>query len=354
MKGNLGWGVFFITLGGIIFLCSLITCIALNYGPSDGIEGNTTKVLCSAIGSIPPEQSNIVTSNGTENDLIIRLRLDRLDMPNRELTCLIDLKVSKLFQENLWDSTENTTVADVSDNLRLKTEYENYMLPLEINECSSGATRTIQIPLKSLFMAKTESCPQPSTATEITLPMTGRPQLYPEDWYLLNTTFTLPWNGPIFPGQIKPPPGTCTAPPEIKVYSDVGLCNENIVMQQYPSNCGGVIKLLIRTGNFTRLYTWTIVLVPIYLLLIFIHLLYTNSERHRISITNLIAGLVASIIAVLPLRVVLVPSEIPGLTCVDLILALGMASIFALIIITYGFEIVSKASKKERRAKQEK
>lgn len=351
MKRNLLSGSFFIILGGIIFISTLSTCIALNYGPNDGIEGPVTKVPCSVTGSQPPEQSNIVTENETENYLTIRLRLEKLDMPNRELTCLIDLRASKEFQDNLWDIRENTNVADISNGLRLKSEYENYMLPLEINECSSGVNKTVQIPLKSLFLTKTESCPQPSTATEIILPMTGRPQLYPEDWYLFNATFKLLWNGPIFPYGIEPAPDSCVIPPEIKIYSDVNLCNKNIVVQQYPNSCGGAIKLLIRTGTFARLYTWIIALVPIYLLLVFIHLLYVNSDRHRISISNLIAGLVAAIIAVLPLRIVLVPSEIPGLTCVDLILATGMASIFALVLITYGFEIIGwrkRKVKKER------
>ncbi len=126
-------------------------------------------------------------------------------------------------------------------------------------------------------------------------------------------------------------------------------------MQQYPNSCGGAIKLLIRTGTFTRLYTWTIVLVPIYLLLIFIHLLYVNPGKDRLTISEIVAGLVASIISVLPLRLVLVPSEISGLTGVDLILALGMSAIFALILISYGIEIISKSKKiriKSQKAKR--
>jgi hypothetical protein len=323
----------------------------LNIGPGHGLKGSITTVQSSIIGSTPLEQSNVITSNDT--DLTIRLRLQRLDMSSRELTALIDLKVSDRFKEDLWDSADNTTIAD-SESLILKTKYENYMIPIEIRECSTGSSTIIQIPLKSLFAPINEICPQPSNATEIILPVTGRPRLYPEDWYLLNASFALPWNGAIFPGHIKPAPDTCTIPPEIEVFPDVGLSNKYIGLQQYPSSCGGTIQLLITSDVGTRAYTWTILLIPIILLFIFIHVLYINPETRKKSISSLIAAAVAAIIAVLPLRIVLVPPEISGLTCVDLILALGMSSIFALIIITYGFEIRGKASKKERGAKKER
>jgi hypothetical protein len=351
MKRNQLYGGFFIIAGSLLFISALMTCIILNSGPSHGLEGPTTTVPISIIGSAPVEQSNIITPNGSEGDLVIRLRLQGLSVSSRELTCLVDLKVSTRFKEDLWDSTENTTVADYTNGLTLKTKYAEYLLPLEINECSSGSSILVQIPLKNLFLPDTETCPQPSKAVQITLPVTGRPQLYPEDWYLLNATFALPWHGSIFPGTIKPPPGTCLIPPEIEVFSDVALSNKHIVMQQYPSSCGGAVKLLLTTNIFTRVYTWTIMFIPILLFLVFIHVLYVNSDFRGKPINNLIAGVIAAIIAVLPLRIVLVPSEIPGLTCVDLILALGMASIFALVIVTYGVEILNKANKKTKRSK---
>ncbi len=103
MKINLITGSFFILLGTVIIISALLTCIVFNYGPNDGIEGPVTKVPCSVTGSIPSEQSNIVDSNEAENYMTIRLKLEKLDMPNRELTCLIDLRASKEFRENLRD-----------------------------------------------------------------------------------------------------------------------------------------------------------------------------------------------------------------------------------------------------------
>jgi hypothetical protein len=89
----------------------------------------------------------------------------------------------------------------------------------------------------------------------------------------------------------------------------------------------------------TRILTYIMALVPLILALIFLHLLFFSTHAHTRDFEEYPEALIVTIVAVLPLRIVLVPPEITGLTRVDLLLGVGLIVIVAIAGWKYASEV---------------
>jgi amino acid permease len=82
-----------------------------------------------------------------------------------------------------------------------------------------------------------------------------------------------------------------------------------------------------------------VALVPVIFALLFLHLLFLHPRYRGLGLETFLVPLIAAILAILPLRLVLVPSNIEGLTRVDVALGAGLVLTVAVALAKYLWEI---------------
>lgn len=97
--------------------------------------------------------------------------------------------------------------------------------------------------------------------------------------------------------------------------------------------------ITVSRGLAEILYIYVVAVTPLVFALLFVHLLFFNPRYKHEPIQEFMAALVAAILAILPLRVILVPAEIGGLTRVDILLGVGLVAIVSAVVIKYVLEI---------------
>ncbi len=82
----------------------------------------------------------------------------------------------------------------------------------------------------------------------------------------------------------------------------------------------GSFHVSLERKTLTAWYVYSVALIPLIFGLLFLHLLFFSASTSRKRCSRVHQALIVAILAVLPLRAVLVPADIEGLTRVDLVL----------------------------------
>jgi hypothetical protein len=94
------------------------------------------------------------------------------------------------------------------------------------------------------------------------------------------------------------------------------------------SGDGDPLIFIIRRPFLMLAYIYCISVTPFILLISL--LLFARISKKRAEASDVALGVAATMVAILPLRLVLVPSTLPGLTRLDIIFGLGISLLVAL------------------------
>jgi hypothetical protein len=94
------------------------------------------------------------------------------------------------------------------------------------------------------------------------------------------------------------------------------------------------VAIRVRRTWFVQLYTYLLALSPIALIVVTLHL-GTRSRGTGATISSVVIPLAAATLTVLPLRAVLVPTDVSGLTRVDMLLGLEFTMMMAAAVLVY-------------------
>ena len=155
-----------------------------------------------------------------------------------------------------------------------------------------------------------------------TLSLLGQPRAFPQDWYELDDQVGVitgrSQNGSTLPSSIVMMSrdedlrvGVQTDPP---TYSFTGYPNQPAQHQFF---------FTVNRPTWIITYTYFVAAMP-FLLLITLLAFKRFAERKALEPSDAAFGLAAAMVAILPLRQVLVPNTIPGLTRLDLLFGLGI------------------------------
>ena len=210
---------------------------------------------------------------------------------------------------------------------------QKYLCPQYADDDMSlvDGTSQLAIPIGTLYSAQTFS-------QTMTLSITGDPSLYPFDAYQLNLFFTLNLPRELWSTQpMGDHHGMGILPLVVGVDTAISMQNYSLAFA-YPSDEPGglpVTDILIQRDTASKWYILGIALIPLMLSILFGHfLLSRRSPEKRLGLEALIA-LATFVIAVLPLRAVLVPPDVAGLTYVDTLLGLGLLLIVVVLATLY-------------------
>ena len=149
----------------------------------------------------------------------------------------------------------------------------------------------------------------------------GQPRAFPQDWYDAKESVSVvagrSQNGHRLPSALL-----LTSQDE-----DLSL---RVHMDDPAIYAAGSDQFIFNIGRpgLMQAYTYCIAVLP-FLLLISL-LLYARVSKKRADASDVALGVAATVVAILPLRQVLVPSSLPGLTRLDIFFGLGISLLVAL------------------------
>jgi hypothetical protein len=124
-------------------------------------------------------------------------------------------------------------------------------------------------------------------------------------------------------------------PLDATLTAGTGMAGKRITAEWPARNndkCLWGFRLRVEREAVAREYVETMLWIPFLFAAVFAHLLLFARQDGAPPLHEFMAGVVAAILAVLPLRQVLVPAEVSGLTRADLWLAGGIVAIVAVVL----------------------
>lgn len=253
----------------------------------------------------------------------------QLNPSNSTLDLMFHLHKDRVFTDIYVQSSRRlfNDAGDMNDPER--EQYQNVQAQLRIaTPFSQDVTQSI--PLERLK----------DFSTLVHLPLDGRPNGYPRDWYQGSAAVTviLPESLDFIPlGLEQGNPGQIVAVKlSIRAPSNTALAIyyklEHTIYINGPSSPElQEVHLVVRRDLLNRTFVWTMALIPLVLILIAL----TQISQPRRRAEGAIPLEAIAVLAILPLRQVLVPPEIRGLTTIDFILGTELAVFIGLIAVQY-------------------
>jgi hypothetical protein len=242
-------------------------------------------------------------------------------------------------------------VSNVQVNLKLHRENEEEYRKIQGPEgdvpgsSDQDAELRLEPPFSERIALKVPLSQLKDFNSSVSLPLhSGVPSQYPEDWYEASTwvSIELPDNWEYAGGSGGGGPGP-TIPVKLALQAErnTGILSYYSLDQKEPVSVAEMrlapiqrLRLRVQRDYVTRGFTWTMAATPFLLLV-----LTGITPLSRSSDSNPVSLEAVALLAILPLRQVLVPSEIRGLTPVDFLLGTELAIFIALIAVRYGISL---------------
>jgi hypothetical protein len=273
----------------------------------------------------------------------LNVDLTSLDVAARTISVRLSLSFSNSMVRHLW-FTDSPKSAGMPLLAAPRNKWADLLVSIQPTSClvnfgtaENCGTPVATIPLGDLvasggFTAATSGSSVPET---VTLPVSGWPNRFPSDVYDLDMndpgiaslpdSVVLITNNTIFAG----------VPTTVTIGADPGLADHTVTISEYSSTNGPVIDLHIGRPGLYQTTVYIVALLPLLLGIVVWHIWF-NRKQPSFDL-GFIAGLIAAMLAILPLRAVLVPTDLDtvGLTLVDDILLLGVLLIAVLMFFQY-------------------
>jgi hypothetical protein len=292
-------------------------------------------------------QSTLGPEHATDHKARARLtfEIQRLSPAERRLAGICRLEVPDALKRQLWDFQVKQAVAtwEGTSPPALQPQYQDAFLHLTILNRLHLPVVHKRIPLQSLFARPGyQNLDKEDFADPFDVPLDGMLVQYPSDWYWLNALVYIELPKP-FILSADGLGGAFYLPLEIRVAYSPGLEGKELIAVHQAANASPEIQTLevrIKRDRATRFFTYALALVPLALGVLLGHLLFLHPESAGLKTNEVLMGAAVILLAVLPLRPVLVPAEIPVLTRVDILLGYSIVLIVSLVFIKYGIELL--------------
>ena len=189
---------------------------------------------------------------------------------------------------------------------------------------------TLSLPLFCLYRPGDDAC----KSKDMQIPLGGDSHQYPQDHYGFGLFATGSIEGIGVLGRLHP------LYPRLAVdYSS--LVDMDVVAHVDNKGTPGTpfYHVDISRPLGTRTFILATSLAPLMFVLLFFHLLFINPRTRQAPLLEFMVALSTTTFAVLPLRVVLVPADIEGLTLVDVFLTFGIVALLGLGLLRYARDL---------------
>jgi len=276
----------------------------------------------------------VLTGQSPIGSVLLTMLIDRVDVQRRTIDILVWIEIPKEEIASVIDSQTNRSILTWRyEESAAQDKFASAVLKLDIStvlaRTPASSTQVISIPLGSLRGNADDTLA--SGVTLITLPIIGTPSRFPLDEYGVDMMATIAppdgisWRsrgGQSLPSGLLPLQIRFAITPSCEM---AGAATRKV---------GGFalmyVELQLRRALRNRLSVTAVIASLLALLL----LITTQLWRAALTIGerwSVVTGLAAIALAALPLRSILVPSDLPSLTIVDGILGVYLCGIIGLV-----------------------
>jgi hypothetical protein len=220
-------------------------------------------------------------------------------------------------------------------------------LPLRISATYGvGLAYQTRIPLASVVQSVNDN--DRALTLRFTLPLQGTSTAFPSDWYELANDVVV-WPPTTYALADSAGVGQPSIPLRLTLTAGPAMRGFSTAMVSKPNVDGSFLRLVINTDSATRTLAYATASVPILLAIVGLFLLAYKPRRNRsvLRVQELAVTIVLGVLAVLPIRQVIVPSELHGLTRIDLLLALGVTSSVGVLLLALAAQLAIRRSSSE-------
>ena len=193
---------------------------------------------------------------------------------------------------------------------------------LDVDEGRSGFTATIPMDPPSVFVG---------ASTSVDIPAVDVSNSYPSDTYLFDLSLAT-LAGPAASVSGVPSSPFSAVPTQLVVGKGAALEGSDVAWtqastaQEFGPFRGA--HVLVTRGRITQAFVYAMAFLPLIIIVMMVHLFALGRTRpDRTDVRNLLLAMSGVFLAILPLRTVLVPPDVTGITRVDLILATELAAL---------------------------
>jgi hypothetical protein len=247
----------------------------------------------------------------------------------------------------------------------LKPQFEDEALELQIQNRLDQPDIFRRIPLKELFLSREEATHSaPASEQEVAdiedksndatveissakMPVYGQASLYPSDWYYI-TAFVQVELGRFSLHERDTSRYSFFLPLDLKIAPPTSQMAGTTLAYGRGEGMGVIddvrmFDLVVTRSFLVKSFVYGVALIPFVLSLLLAHMLFffptSQIPPDGAFIRDLILAVAGVVIAILPLRAVLVPPEVHGLSQVDFILGAELAFIVCLALVGYALHV---------------
>jgi hypothetical protein len=305
--------------GGVIALIDNLTA-----------SSDTIHFLQATQGQMQSEQARVPT---------VIIVGERLDIPNLRLDGHLLVTMPYALESRLRDA-RGGPVADCKPSgqcsIRPFARKDAIILRLKGTSATGPLDNVAMqqtLPLARLFGQSSFGAPYNAITIPLSIPVGGDEAIYPQDSYSFNTDIS-------FASLDLTTAGGSFVP--VKFAFTPGLIAGQMNMasaSRHPLPFTTHLNVRLSRRPVDIVYIYMISLVPFAFALLFLHLLFVNDRYRELDLQAFIPALVAAILAILPLRAILVPADLGKLTRVDILLGIGLVAIVSGALVKYTFEV---------------
>ena len=327
--------------GNFLKLVSILYCLVLLISLSKSIIDGYFGFLCKPNFKDYPltiKTSNFtnttnpefISGDNSQNYTNITFEIQNFLPVEQQLIGELKIFIPDEVLENLWYDFEYIVIKEKNETI-LNEQYKDY--EITINSSSTYINDSEQktpIKLSDFFQDSKNGI----VSVPFTMYLTGVSFNYPSDWYKGNYLFSIELPDGVWEknensfSSLLPVNYYMTLNFNLKDFK-ILINNKNIDSANFKLN------FIIVRNYVYKLYIYSMAFLPTFLTLIFIctNCKYFNSNKKLFE--NSFLELFAIMLAILPIRTLLVPTELPGLLNIDLLLSFSILIMVIYITIKY-------------------
>jgi hypothetical protein len=287
---------------------------------------------------------------------ILYIETSSIDIPSRTISLNLSLSLSTSTIAHL-----RMAVSNQSKSVPLTTvprrSWAQFQVEITLGPClpylsSPDCGTTVTVSLGRLISPDgTPADDAVSIPVSTVVPVDGSPARYPADSYIARITPSIIFDNPVSldAAAARKSNGKCYVPPVVFISTSPGSSipdNYSVTVIAESATKPMIVALIINRPVYYEITVYIAATLPL-LLAIVLALAWTGDEGRSSFNPAFVAGLIAAMLAILPLRAVLVPPDLgsDSLTAVDDILLLGVMFIAAFTFRQYAITVTRKGRK---------
>jgi len=299
-------------------------------------SGKRTVTLYQPVAPVDEEEEPAVIWRSQPSEVAhLDIKLDRQLISERRLEITASLVVPKEWLGQFRYPLPNGTLQPISKDGKLADEYRELALTLHVDDNYSDVRLSVPLPLPALFVGN-ETGGNSVAASAVDLSLWGPPELFPSDWYVFDGRVSVELPPRLI--LVQGPHWEWYLPLTLTVKNGVGMAGRRVALAREEGAdepYDRELRVMITRDLSLVVYSYLMALVPVAFAFVLLHLLFWYPGMHEEKASALVVEPLVATLAVLPLRAVLVPVDVSGITRVDLLLGTGLALIVSLALCRY-------------------